>query len=187
MKSLQSNSVRTSARMAIGRWLSVALLATMQAGGQQPAQLRILSKDLPAFAMGPLAKLGGRLTRPEKARIQLAGTIQDSSGTRPIQVEWQIPGQLRIDEGGGNPNALRFDGATLRGSHGAISAREESLVESLALDLPENLLHEMAGRASVRVVMTGLHKSGTPPSAPLYSVLRLTFPPGRRAVPARRA
>lgn len=137
--------------------------------------------DVPSFAAGALLKLNGRLVRAEKARLQLNGTLQDGGGNRPIQIEWQTSGELRIEEGGGNSGTLRFDGNTLRGSRGALTARDEALVESLAVDLPENLLVEMAGSAASRVIATTLKVAGaTGPNDPEYAVIRLDLQPAVR-------
>ena len=142
-----------------------------------------LSAVTPA-ARGVLLKLNGRLRKPEKARIALSGVLQDGAGSRALQIEWQLPGQLRITEAGSTPRLLKFDGSTLRLSSGSVSARDEALIESLALDSVEQLLSDLATNAACRVLMTGLKLPGLlGPNAPEFAVLRISFDPNtKRAV-----
>lgn len=84
--------------------LAVALGERMWAqeapGGRAAASDYLAPSRVPPEARGVLAALGDRLARPGKERLVLSGTLTDERGARAVQVTWELPGRLRIDETG---------------------------------------------------------------------------------------
>lgn len=95
----------------------------------------LLSADrLPSSLSAAYRALGKRLSATGKERVVATGNLTDISGTRSVQLIWQIPGVFRFEEGGQAGRVITFNGNQLTKSRGTLAEDDRRIVESLVLD-----------------------------------------------------
>ncbi len=153
--------------MSSRQFIASTLLLGPPSFGQSPLPPRVdgistlTDSTVPPALRNQLRRLGGRLRNAESSRLVLAGQLQDSKGTRPLSVSWQVPGRFKIEEGGSEARVLGFDGAVVTHSRGPVTANETALLETLAQDLPESVLLDATISHSLRLISSNAkHSSG---------------------------
>lgn len=107
---------------------------------------------IPSAVRLRLARLGQRFDSAERLRMNYAGVLTTPTGQRPLQLTWQWPGLIRIEEGGISPRAVSFDGSKVTASAGTVDSLAQALLSSLGFDLPENLFRLSAEGVPMRLL-----------------------------------
>lgn len=117
--------------------------------GASPARGDYIAQGSLAGLLGSSHQLvGGRMQDPEKARITIAGTVTDASGTRNAQITIQAPGLLSYREDQGK--AITFDGSQASTKTGSLSGNDKAVFESLLADFPDSIFLQVAAGGSIR-------------------------------------
>ncbi|MCZ2151767.1 MAG: hypothetical protein LC126_28825 [Bryobacterales bacterium] len=100
-----------------------------------------VSSDLLYFNLAPgryrglVEALGDRLDKTGRERAVLAGSLDDSSGSKAYVVTRELSGKFRLDEASGTSvYTIVFDGKGLTAGKGAPSAADNDRIESLIAD-----------------------------------------------------
>jgi len=153
-------------------WIvGLAFLSLLRSFAQTPEPDRgFVSLDqVPSSVQGFLLASGTRLRRPGKERITAAGSVARNQGQpSPIQVTWEVPHRVRLDEG---PAAVIFD----RGNPAQAPAPNEETadaIETLIEDSVEGFFASLRG-GTARFLGSGFRMRGAPPSSPSYDIVEV--------------
>jgi hypothetical protein len=117
---------------------------------------------------------GDRLQKPGKERITVSGTIQygpAGAPQSPIQVIWQLPLQIRVDQGG---PPIILDGSNPNAATPA-EHRDSDLIETLQEDSLESLLNIQDSVGS-RHWGSGYRANDLPDHTIPYDIVSVLFP-----------
>lgn len=89
---------------------------------------------LPNRLRWALNELGNRLEQPGKERSIATGELQRRSGSVPVQLILEFPGQLRLVVQDGSTYVVTFDGNEAKALGSLPDVREHDLIESLVHD-----------------------------------------------------
>jgi hypothetical protein len=153
-------------------WIAgLAFFTFLRSFAQAPAPDRgFVSLDqVPAVVQRMLLTSGTRLRRPGKERITAAGSVSRNQGQRsPVQVTWEVPHRLRMDEG---PASVIFD----RGNPAQAPAPNEEtadVIETLLEDSVEGFFASLRG-GTMRFLGSGFRLRGDPPGSPSYDIVEV--------------
>jgi hypothetical protein len=91
--------------------------------------------------------MGDRLGRAGRERVLATGTITDDSGERRVNLLWEFPLKVRVDQLGPVAKTLSFAGWSQTAPQG-LSRADLGLLESLTSDTAEAIIYDSArGRA----------------------------------------
>ncbi len=93
--------------------------------------------------------LGDRVQKPGNERVILTGSLNRSGLVSTVQIIFEMPGLLRIDETGGKGRSLVYDLGSLKGNS-AVDDDDEGLAESIQNDTAEAFLGGLGPGSSVR-------------------------------------
>lgn len=147
--------------------LAVHLPALAQAPQAERTYLRLSA--VPSRAQRFLLATGTRLRRPGKERIVSAGTlVSNSAAPSPIEITWELPQKIRIDQGRGT---VIFDRANPAQPIPPERAAAD-LIETFLEDSLEGFFARENGR-SVRFLGKGFHAKTDGPDGPSYEIVEL--------------
>ena len=125
--------------------------------------------QVPSSAQRFLLASGTRLRQTGKERITAAGSVARNQGQpSPLQVTWEVPHRIRLDEG---TTSVIFD----RGNPAqAIPPNEESAVaiETLLEDSVEGFFANLRG-GTTRFLGSGFRARDAGPGAPSYDIVEV--------------
>jgi hypothetical protein len=153
-------------------WIAgLAFLTVLRSFAQTPALDRgFVSLDqVPSVVQRMLLTSGTRLRRPGKERVTAAGSVSRNQGQpSPIQVTWEVPYRVRIDEG---PTRVIFDRAN---PAQAPAPNEETAdaIETLLEDSVEGFFANLRG-GTMRFLGSGFRLRGAPPGSPSYDIVEV--------------
>jgi hypothetical protein len=164
-------NARIDSRQTLLCIVSLILLPTValpQAGPRAPEMISL--EKLPVAAKAYLLASGGRYQKPGKEIVLAAGAIsRNQSAATPIQITWEFPGKLRIEEARRNTSFDQNDQAQ------TISPDKETrdLIDLLFDDTLEGFF-ESQKRGSTRFIGSGYRIKGAPKTAPAYDLYEAT-------------
>jgi len=172
--------------------LATLLLSLLlpQTFGQTPPTA-VASSDLLYFNLVPsryrslVEALGDRLDKTGRERVVLAGSLEDSSGSKAYVVTRELSGKFRLDEASGTSvNTIVFDGKGLTSSKGAPSAADNDRIESLIADSSEYFLYSVIRGRGSRLLGRRFRLDDGKDSkytGPFYDIFELLTPAAGRA------
>jgi hypothetical protein len=153
-------------------WIAgLAFLSLLRSFAQTPEQNHgfVSLSQIPSSAQRFLLASGTRLRRPGKERITAAGSVTRNQGQpSPVQVTWEVPHRVRVDEGAA---AIIFDRTN---PAQAIPANEEAAgtIETLLEDSVEGFFVGLR-EGSTRFLGSGYRLRGAAPGAPSYDIVEV--------------
>ena len=165
---MQERAMKTSWRSLIG---GLTLLSFLPAFAQTPEQNRgfLSLSQIPSSAQRFLLASGTRLRKPGKERITAVVSASRNQGQpSPIQVTWEVPHRIRIDEGS---TSVIFD----RGNPAQAPAPNEETadaIETLIEDSVEGFFASLRG-GTARFLGSGFRMRGAPPGSPSYDIVEV--------------
>lgn len=164
--------------MKSGLWmLLIAASAVAQSPDLEllPRSQALLPSGVP-WDFGPYYDaLGTRLHGNRTARVTITGSLRDSRGAGSVQLQWQLPGYARIDDARPGGRVLLYDGAVLTAPGGPPTPADLPLLESLVVDLPENVFAQLAEGGAFRRILhwARVEAAGAPDSGVRVDVFQV--------------
>ena len=154
----------------------LGLIVAIPSIGQTMTPRDSLFAAMPSFLIPQLAALGERVRHPGKEKIILAGQYVDSSGNRPAQVTYQVPGLVRLEGFRAGPGSVTFDGER---SYGSTTGIDDAFLETFIMDTAEGMLTSTKHGAGLRLLGRQFHpnpKKFPNHVGPLYDIYELAAP-----------
>jgi len=79
------------------------------------------------------------MEKPGKERLVMTGVIRRGNDEHPFRLITEYPDKMRLEETGGQPSTLVFNGNGSGKSGGSLSQEDEDLIECLAFDSIDHL------------------------------------------------
>ena len=125
--------------------------------------------QLPSSVQRFFLASGTRLRRPGKERITAIGSVARNQGQpSPVQVTWEVPRRIRIDEDAATVTFDRENPAQ------AIPGNKETAdaIETLLEDSVEGFFANLRG-GTTRFLGSGFRVRGAPPGSPSYDIVEV--------------
>lgn len=135
-------------------WIGILCLIPFQLLPAQSVQANQKPRYYPVHSViSPVRQivnaLGDRVQKQGNERVIMTGTLNRSGVVSNVQIIFEMPGLLRIDETGGKGRSLVYDLGSLKGTS-AVDDDDEGLAESIQNDTAESFLGEFGSGSSVR-------------------------------------
>lgn len=165
---MQARVAKIPLRFLIG---GLTLISFLPAFTQTPGPGRgyLSLNQVPSVVQRFLLASGTRLRTPGKERITAVGTVSRNQGEpSPIQVTWEVPLRIRMDEGS---KSVMFD----RGNPAQAVLRNEETadaIETLLEDSVEGFFANLR-EGTTRFLDSGYRERGAGPGAPSYDIVEV--------------
>lgn len=137
--------------------------------------------------------MGDRLVKPGRERVLLSAVLRRGDAQEvPVQLAYEIPGRLRLDEGGpglGRRTTLVFDGQGAHAGGRDVGRADLALVETILRDSAEHLFRAREHGGAIRFVGSGFRLEDNTDfeyAGPSYDLYELAEPAGGAGGPGER-
>lgn len=127
-------------------------LAQSAAASNRLSREKVNRNLLPNRLRWALNELGNRLEQPGKERLIVTGELQRRSGSVPVQLILEFPGQLRLVVQDSSTYVVTFDGNEAKVLGSLPDVRERDLIESIVHDSVDHFFTSQRRGAAVNAL-----------------------------------